>query len=54
MRVLSFEDWLERYEDELLELPEAVDLHDVYNEYVDSHEEAAIDALEDQRDGWVW
>ncbi|QZI86110.1 hypothetical protein PODOV006v2_p0016 [Vibrio phage 15E36.1] len=40
MKPLSFNDWLETWEDEI---PEEVDLYDAYNSYVESVEEMALD-----------
>ncbi|AHN84680.1 hypothetical protein PV_029 (endogenous virus) [Gutovirus Vc1] len=43
-RPLSFSDWLETWEVELMELPEDADLDEVYKQYLESFEEAYIDA----------
>lgn len=47
MRKLSFNIWLEEYEDNLCDLPEGTDLYKVYREYEDSFAEAEIAAYED-------
>lgn len=41
IKPLSFNDWLEEYQDEL---PETGDLYDYYNQYVASVEEANLTA----------
>lgn len=51
-RKLSFNEWLERYEDTLMELPEDTDLYKMYEEYEESFAEAEIDRYLDAQEDY--
>lgn len=40
MRVISFEDWLDMYGDDV---PSGIDLYDAYDAFVDSHKEQQLE-----------